>query len=230
MTRCHFSELGENLMPKQTFFNLDADKRKVLMDALKEEFSRASVHEASISNIVKRAQIPRGSFYQYFEDKEDAFLHVLESYGRMNKSWFIDLLIETEGDLFATSEKLFRRLLETYSNKEHYNLFRHAFLNMNHKMEQAFTSDKVRRDMRQDVEEMIQHIDQTLFNIQRKEELIHVLKIIKAVTFHNVIEAFAQQLSIETACQQYTIELTLLKQGLLKRSIDFTAKGNERYE
>ena len=39
--------------------------------ALKTEFSRGSFEEASVSNIVTNAQIPRGSFYQYFESKED---------------------------------------------------------------------------------------------------------------------------------------------------------------
>lgn len=215
-------------MPKQTFFNLDDDKREILIDALKKEFSRVNVHEASISNIVKRAGVPRGSFYQYFEDKEDAFLYVLESYGKINKEWLKAYLIETNGDLFETAALLFRRLLKNYSTKEHYQLFRHAFLNMNHKIEQAFTSDKVKEDMRRNMEELVQYVDYSILFVDTREELFHLLKIIKAVTFHNFIEAFAHQLSIDEACQQYQLELNMLKRGLLKTNDTLYDEGERQ--
>ncbi|WP_225350832.1 TetR/AcrR family transcriptional regulator [Lacticaseibacillus camelliae] len=60
-------------MPKPTFFRLAETKRKRLIKAAYDEFSRASFQDASISNIIKEAGIPRGSFYQYFEDKSDIF-------------------------------------------------------------------------------------------------------------------------------------------------------------
>lgn len=58
-------------MPKTTFFHLSEEKQSRLLNAAKNEFSRTSLKEASIANIVKLAEIPRGSFYQYFENKED---------------------------------------------------------------------------------------------------------------------------------------------------------------
>ena len=64
-------------MPKSTFFNLNEEKRIKIEKALKTEFSRGSFEEASVSNIVTNAQIPRGSFYQYFEDKEKMPLSIL---------------------------------------------------------------------------------------------------------------------------------------------------------
>lgn len=203
-------------MPKQTFHNLDRDKKETLISALKQEFSRVNVHEASISNIVKHAGIPRGSFYQYFDDKEDAFLYVLESYGKINRAWFVSYLKETNGDLFKTSEKLFRRLLENYSTEEHYQLFRHAFLNMNRKIEQAFTSNEIKDNFKKNLQELSQHVDASLLLIHSEEELLHLLKIIKAVTFHNFIESFAQQLPIDQACKNYQLELAMLKRGLEK--------------
>ncbi|WP_082383880.1 TetR/AcrR family transcriptional regulator [Lacticaseibacillus thailandensis] len=42
--------------------------------AAKTEFTRAVFAKASISNIIELAGVPRGSFYQYFEDKQDIFL------------------------------------------------------------------------------------------------------------------------------------------------------------
>ena len=51
-------------MPKQTFLNLPKDKKQKILEAAKNEFSRVSVTEASINNIVTEANIARGSFYQ----------------------------------------------------------------------------------------------------------------------------------------------------------------------
>lgn len=64
-------------MPKNTFFNLSGIKQNTVFDAAVREFSVHMFSEASINRIVKAAQIPRGSFYQYFEGKEDLFSYVI---------------------------------------------------------------------------------------------------------------------------------------------------------
>lgn len=58
-------------MPKETFLNLSKEKQNKILNAAKKEFERASLEQASIKNIVEEAGIARGSFYQYFESKED---------------------------------------------------------------------------------------------------------------------------------------------------------------
>jgi len=56
-------------MPTETFFNLPKEKQRRILDAAKKEFSRTSLKEASIANVIKDAEIPRGSFYQYFKKR-----------------------------------------------------------------------------------------------------------------------------------------------------------------
>ena len=58
-------------MPKQTFFNLPTDKRQQIVDIAIDEFAANDYASVSISKIVARAGIAKGSFYQYFENKED---------------------------------------------------------------------------------------------------------------------------------------------------------------
>ena len=65
-------------MPKDTFYNLSEEKKKRIFDAAVREFSTRRFSEASINQIVKNAGIPKGSFYQYFADKEDIYLYVGE--------------------------------------------------------------------------------------------------------------------------------------------------------
>jgi AcrR family transcriptional regulator len=64
-------------MPKQTFLNLPEEKRKVIIDAAIEEFAEYGLENASTNRIVANSGISKGSFYQYFEDKQDVFMHLL---------------------------------------------------------------------------------------------------------------------------------------------------------
>ncbi|WP_260842778.1 TetR/AcrR family transcriptional regulator, partial [Staphylococcus epidermidis] len=81
-----------------TFYNLPDEKRQTLIQALKSEFSRVPLFEASVSNIVKAAGIPRGSFYQYFEDKDDAFFYLLNELAEQEKYNFLSILSMHNGD------------------------------------------------------------------------------------------------------------------------------------
>jgi len=66
-------------MPKETFFNLPAKKREVIENAAIDEFAKHGYGNASINRIVSAAGIAKGSFYQYFEDKKDVFMHLMDS-------------------------------------------------------------------------------------------------------------------------------------------------------
>ncbi len=64
-------------MPKDTFFNLPPEKREKIEAAAISEFVAYSFDNSSINRIVKGGGIPKGSFYQYFEDKKDLYKHIM---------------------------------------------------------------------------------------------------------------------------------------------------------
>ena len=77
-------------MPKQTFLNLPEEKRKTIMDAAVEEFAQYGLENASTNRIVKNSGIAKGSFYQYFEDKQDVFMHMLAMIEQEEMHFFKD--------------------------------------------------------------------------------------------------------------------------------------------
>ncbi|MDI6453254.1 TetR/AcrR family transcriptional regulator [Peloplasma aerotolerans] len=64
-------------MPKDTFMNLPFEKQSLILDVAIKEFHDKGYDLASISSIVEKAQIAKGSFYQYFEGKDDLFKHIV---------------------------------------------------------------------------------------------------------------------------------------------------------
>ncbi|MCB8926870.1 MAG: TetR/AcrR family transcriptional regulator [Ardenticatenaceae bacterium] len=76
-------------MPKETFFNLPEDKRQRIIELALAEFAENDYDTASISRIVAQAGIAKGSFYQYFENKEDLYAYLL-TLGAEAKAQFLD--------------------------------------------------------------------------------------------------------------------------------------------
>lgn len=99
-------------MPSDTFFRLPEAKRKRLMDAAWDEFTSVRCSDASINKIIRSAGIPRGSFYQYFTDKDDLFLYLV----RPIQKHFFDLALEeverTQGNLFSAPLAIFDRFFQ----------------------------------------------------------------------------------------------------------------------
>jgi len=206
--------MWRGVMPKQTFFNLPTKKRNHLMQAATIEFSRVPLNEASIANIVKSANIPRGSFYQYFEDKEDAFYYLLEQKLEIHQKDFSTILKHNEGDLFDSFITTFKNMLTEFQDKENLNFFRNAFLNMNYKMESKITRGFNNSKLDQNFEDILAEVNIHKLNIENKQEVIHIMQIIAAVTTHNLIQHFAKKHSFEEAIDKYTFEIDLLKKGL----------------
>ena len=98
-------------MPTSTFFNLPPPKKERLLRAAVEEFARKPFNQVSINRIIQAAEIPRGSFYQYFTDKADLFQHILSYFSRHLEKTVLAGLDACGGDLLAMPLVLFDRIL-----------------------------------------------------------------------------------------------------------------------
>jgi len=77
-------------MPKQTFLNLPEEKRNTIIGAAIDEFAQYGLENASTNRIVDNSGISKGSFYQYFEDKQDVFMYLLSVLEREKMEFFKD--------------------------------------------------------------------------------------------------------------------------------------------
>lgn len=91
-------------MPTERFYNLPAEKKKLIREAALEEFIRVSFEKASINKMIKTAGISRGSFYTYFEDKHDVLGYIFEDAAdNLQQSWKI-CAEKNNGNLWKTAE------------------------------------------------------------------------------------------------------------------------------
>ncbi|MBA1335721.1 MAG: Transcriptional regulator, AcrR family [Firmicutes bacterium] len=95
-------------MPKGTFFNLPDEKRERITEAAIDEFAEYSYEGASITRIVDNANIAKGSFYQYFEDKKDLFKHIIDIIGEKKLMYMTRLLKDFEKlDFFQAFREMY---------------------------------------------------------------------------------------------------------------------------
>ena len=98
-------------MPLDTFFNLNKDKQNQIIEAAINEFTNNTYKEVKISNIVRSAKIPRGSFYQYFSDKKDLYKYLINGIMAQRKLEFLSPKLSNPSDLSFLD--LFRELYKS---------------------------------------------------------------------------------------------------------------------
>lgn len=204
-------------MPKQTFFNLPENKRKTLIEAAEQEFARVPPFEASIANIIKVAGIPRGSFYQYFEDKEDLFSFLLDEKLKERKVYFITLLKKHNGDIVSALMETYHNFLVELPDEEERNFLKNAMLYASNRIENSFSDMfDAEQDKRyfNDIKELI---DTSNLNVKDEKDLILIIQIISAVAFHNFVEKSIKKLSDHEAMELFITKMNLIKQGIYKQ-------------
>ena len=116
-----------------TFKNLPKEKRIRILNAAKKEFSRVPFEKVLISNIIKEAKIPRGSFYQYFDSIEQLFITLLfYLFGKDNKPFDVYLDNNNHDILLAVKMKFYQtvdRLSNDDENQLNSNIFISIFNN-----------------------------------------------------------------------------------------------------
>ena len=199
-------------MATQTFMNLKDEKKEKIITALKNEFGRVALKDALVSNIIKEASIPRGSFYQYFTDINDAYYYLISEYSTKIKKFLLDDIKKTNGDIILSYRHLYIYILDLISNKDNKNFFEKLFLNLDYEAQSMFTPD-----FNDGLNKMINVIDINKLNIQSKFSIAYVLDIIEAVLMSNIVKSYKRNLSKEKNIEVFEKELALICAGIMKK-------------
>lgn len=136
-------------MPRDLFFSLSHEKQSRIIEASVGEFSKALYQDTSINQIIKNAGISRGSFYQYFDDKDDLYFYVLENIIQVAlSSIVVDTVGTMQGSIIAANRDLFILNLKLLADERYKDLFKNLYLSINQHLQQRFKTitDKWKRN------------------------------------------------------------------------------------
>lgn len=81
-------------MPNDRFINLNLHKKNNIDQALIIEMMRVPYEHINLSNIIRNANVSRGSFYQYFSSKNDFYDYILNQLGSIKATYINKDLIQ----------------------------------------------------------------------------------------------------------------------------------------
>lgn len=202
-------------MPRQTFLKLSIEKKNKIIKAAKKEFARVPFEETSIKNIVEDAGIARGSFYQYFESKEDLLIFLLKNHVEEINSNIEEVLKDKNGDIFELYIIWYDFMVDNFIKKDDMKLFKRIFENIKTTDEEIFSIIKENTNKPKKIYEYYNIIDKSNLKIESAEDLEIICKMLNTITKKSIISSFKYPSSLK-AREDYMKQIQYLKYGILK--------------
>ena len=202
-------------MPSSTFFNLPAEKREKLLTAARAEFARVPYAESSINKMIQAADIPRGSFYMYFRDKEDLFLYLMGEYGQRLTALLEELLERRRGDIFAAFLGLFDRIQAEYRDPEKREQYQHIIGIIRNNSGAQLPSLLGMEGCLPVPERLVEWVDPRLLDLRSADDLGSIFHILMGVTGQAALRGIQAEDPAEV-------------RGAYLRTMDILRRGMER--
>lgn len=206
-------------MPKQTFFNLPEEKKERLLNAAYQEFSSVSLDEASINAIIHESDISRGSFYQYFEDKEDLYFYCAHLLKKGEKAQVDKCFEDASGNVIDGLKKTFDLLYKTYTTGPNKDFYHHYFVNMTFRKSRNIYDEKKQQPQKPQKHaypDIITILNQSELNFSSEQELQDFLQYTFQMIHWTIARSFLKKLSKEEAHDEINQRLSWLENGIVK--------------
>ena len=184
-------------MPKETFYRLPDEKRERIMAAAEREFLENSFEAASINRIIKEVAIPRGSFYQYFEDKKDIFLYIVNTHKNEAFGFVESFIKDSDGDVFSFMRKAIDFMISAECSEK--------VEGMKRIFSQPWVFDMIVSDTMKGKQEeanmpkgiMFKYIDKNQLNVENDDELIALINIFASISLGLFFKIFIMGKNME---------------------------------
>lgn len=203
-------------MIKQTFYNLPITKRERIYQAIKTEFDRVPLDKISINSIIKEANISRGSFYQYFDDKGDLYDIFADKIMDSIKECFTNTLVKYKGDLFATMEEVmslhFIKVSQPKAKSQMQKFVPGVSVNAKSIL------DRICERSITYFNELIPNIDTRKFSFDNSPEDIRILfEMLMSISKNAIFYVLFMDIDTDEAIKIFNKKLKIVKNGCLKK-------------
>ncbi len=199
-------------MPKETFFHLNEVKRNKIIEAATKEFTTNPLRKSRVSNIIKVAGIPRGSFYQYFNDLDDLYFYVINNvFNNVYKvgTTFCDIT----NDIFEFAKISFEYDYDRFANDMRHRFMLNVFQSVSSNDEYISAFNKMRKDY---IMGILNRMDLSGIRFEKEEDLIKMYRMIQELKRNVIQRAVVENLSIEDASKEFEWFLKIVKYGLVE--------------
>lgn len=208
-------------MVSTTFLNLKKEKQDRIIRAALEEFSENSFSDASITNIVRKAKISRGSFYQYFGNKENLYQYLVNTLYIKHRQDLYDTIVEHSGDLYESLLDFYNHYIDEVMNSEYFSFYKNTFLHVNHYLigeVGLFSLSAQSTTRKEDQKEFISIIEMDFLRTDSKEDLLEFIYFTVNLIHHMIIDGFVSDLSSDEIKERSFRAVNWLYYGIKDKS------------
>ncbi len=137
-------------MPRSTFYNLSQERQEEIIRTCFEEFTSHAYKNASISRVVLKLGIAKGSFYRYFESKKELYLFLIDQATALRMEHVKELFELPSGDFFTSFEE---------------NLEMVARFNLSHPLQSAFLDHAMKEESDQESGNVLIHSKELMIEL-----------------------------------------------------------------
>ena len=199
-------------MPSQTFQNLAEEKKQRIFMAIYEELKRVPFPEMSINQIIKNAGIPRGSFYQYFENKDDAFDFFVNESFRKIKECIMKRISGSHGDIFELAETVFEEMTKAKHSEYSSETVSHILPYIDTKKLVPFSVVVSNMDYKEKIE-ACSALGIGNLNIKSEQELMDIIDIIESLFQTAIPKIICGKNSGEEALKDFKRKLSIIRRA-----------------
>ena len=202
-------------MIKPTFYNLSDDKRKRVLQAILEEFADTDSEKISINRIIKRANISRGSFYQYFDDKVDLVEVLIRTLVDMSIKDAYRALSESDGDIFALYNSFLEILFRLSKDEFYNNIMRNLCRSMY--STDSLVAEYVQTRCRgfDELNQLAQCVNRSKLRLSTDEEMVALHQIFVAILRDCANRLYVLDVSAAVLKSDFDRKIEIIKYGAL---------------
>lgn len=174
-------------MPKQTFFNLNENKKNKIYKTLVFYFEKNQLKNATVKEIIDLLNLPRGSFYQYFESINDAYFYILENELSDIHISFIKLLKKSDMNLVKALDSFGEIISREIFDKNNYALYKNRYLSLDLDLESKWVLYWSKNN----------NLDEKTISLYKNEKMEFIRSIIHSLIQRSFKESWDKRVFIE---------------------------------
>lgn len=187
-------------MVSTTFLNLDDAKKDRIIQASLDEFAEKSINDASVTSIVRKAEISRGSFYQYFGSKKNLYEYLVSKLYAEHRLDLYKTIESHEGDLYDSLIDFYSRYIDQVMTSKYFSFYKNTFLYGNHYLigkDGLLSLSTQSANRKEKQKNFVSVINLEDLKTDSKEELLEFIYFTVNVIHRIIIDGFVNGISAE---------------------------------
>lgn len=201
-------------MPKDTFYHLSDDKKERILDAAEQELARVPISEMSINKIIQSAGISRGSFYQYFEDKNDLVMYMMADYIEVMKEGISKSMERHQGNIFEATMYILHGVVKLGKNQDSHKVLEHIMVEATAKF--GCCTEKAMALEEEILAIFVNKIDRKILAIETDKEVVSLVRLIFSMLKDAAARSYYGVESSNLVLEELNRQLKFIKRGVEK--------------